>query len=104
MTNFVFLQQATAQQSNPWSMLIFLGLLFLIMWLFMIRPQAKKQKELQKFRDSLKEGDRVVTIGGIYGKVAQVKDNTVVLEVAPNVKMKFDKSAILRDTSDLEQR
>ncbi len=103
MTNFVFLQQA-AQQGNPWSMLIFLGLLFLIMWLFMIRPQAKKQKELQKFRDSLKEGDRVVTIGGIYGKVSQVKDKTVVLEVAPNIKMTFDKSAILRDTGDLEQR
>ena len=70
----------------------------------MIRPQSKKQKELQKFRDSLKEGDRVITIGGIHGKVAQIKDNAVILEVANNVKMKFDKSAILRDTSDLEQR
>ncbi len=104
MTNFVFLQQAAAQQGNPWSMLIFLGLLFVIMWLFMIRPQAKRQKELQKFRASLKEGDRVVTIGGIYGKVAQVKDTTVVLEVAPNVKIKFDKTAILRDHTDLEQK
>ena len=103
MTNLVFLQQAQAQ-GNPWTMLILLILLFIIMYLFMVRPQAKRQKELQKFRDSLKEGDRVVTIGGIYGKVAQVKDSTIVLEVAPNVKMKFDKSAILRDTSDLEQR
>lgn len=103
MTNFVFLEQP-AQQGNPWSMLIFLGLLFVIMYFFMIRPQAKRQKELQKFRNSLKEGDRVITIGGIHGKVAHIKENTIILEVAPNIKMKFEKSAILRDSSDLEQR
>ncbi len=99
MTQIIFLQQA--QQGNPWSMFIFLILLFAIMWLFMIRPQQKRQKELKKFRDSLHEGQRVVTIGGIYGKVAQIKENKVVLEVAPNVKITFDKSAILRDTSDM---
>ncbi len=102
MTHFIFLQQA--QQGNPWSMLIFLLLLFLIMWLFMIRPQQKRQKELEKFRSSLKEGDRVVTIGGIYGKVAQIKDDRIVLEVAPNIKMTFAKSSIMRDTSDLQQQ
>ncbi len=99
MTQIIFLQQAS--QQSAWSMFIFLLLLFLIMWLFMIRPQQKRQKELKKFRDSLKEGDRVVTIGGIYGKVAQIKENKVVLEVAPNVKITFDKSAILRDTGDM---
>ncbi len=104
MTHFVFLQQAAPQQGNPWSMFIFLLLLFLIMYFFMIRPQAKRQKELRKFRESLKEGDRVVTIGGIYGKVVKVDNNKVVLEVAPNVKISFDKSAILRDPGDLQQQ
>ena len=102
MTHFIFLQQA--QQGSAWSMLIFLLLLFLIMWLFMIRPQQKRQKELEKFRSSLKEGDRVVTIGGIYGKVSQIKDDRIVLEVAPNIKMTFAKSSIMRDPSDLQQQ
>ncbi len=104
MTNFVFLQAAQPQQGNPWSMFIFLILLFVIMYFFMIRPQAKRQKELRKFRESLQEGDKVVTIGGIYGKVAQIKDNKVVLEVANGVKITFDKSSILRDPSDLQQQ
>ncbi len=103
MTQIIFLQQAS-QQGSALSMFIFLLLLFVIMWLFMVRPQQKRQKELKKFRDSLKEGDRVVTIGGIYGKVVQLKDHKVVLEVAPNVKITFDKSSILRDTSDLPQQ
>ena len=97
----VFLQQA--QQGNPWSMLILLVLLFVIMYVFMILPQRKRQKELDKFRNSLKEGQRVVTVGGIYGKVSQVKEKTVVLEVAPNVKITFDKSSILRNENDLQQ-
>ncbi len=103
MINTIFLQ-AAPQQGNSTSMLIFLVLLFVIMYFFMIRPQSKRQKELRKFRESLKEGDKVVTIGGIYGKVTQVKDTTVTLEIAPDVRIKIDKTSILRDPSDLQQQ
>jgi len=104
MINTIFLQAAAPQQGNSTSMLIFLVLLFVIMYFFMIRPQSKRQKELRQFRESLKEGDKVVTIGGIYGKVTQVKDTTVTLEIAPDVRIKIDKTSILRDPSDLQQQ
>ncbi|MBA7590666.1 hypothetical protein ES708_32794 [subsurface metagenome] len=67
----------------------------------MIRPQAKKQKDLRTYRESLKKGDRIVTTGGIYGKVVDIKDNVVVVDVGEQVRFKIDKSAVLKDASDL---
>lgn len=69
--NVVFLQAEGA--SGNWSFLIMMGLIFVVMYFFMIRPQQKKQKELAKFRNTLAKGDKIVTIGGIYGVVAEVK-------------------------------
>ena len=68
MNLFALLQAAPAAQpqGSGWSMLIMLALIFVVMWLFMIRPQRKQQKELQAFRDGLKRGDKVVTIGGLF--------------------------------------
>jgi len=66
----------------------------------MIRPQVKKQKEASNFRSSLKKGDRVATTGGIYGKITDVKDRTVTLEIADNVIVRVDKTAIVADTSE----
>ena len=74
-----------------WVMLL---LIFVIMWFFMIRPQRKQQKELQKFRDSLKKGDKVVTIGGIYGTVVELKDKSVLIEVDKDVKIRVDRNAL----------
>jgi len=75
---------------------IMLGLMIVVFYFFMIRPQNKRQKELKTFRESLKEGDKVVSTGGIHGKVAQIKDDdTILVEVESNVRIKFDKSAIL---------
>ena len=105
MLNAVLLQAAQPSAAgNFYSMLILLILFFVIMYFFMILPQQKRQKELKKFRDNLKEGDKVVTIGGIYGKVAKVKEHVVVLEVAPDVKITVDKNSIYRDQRDLGQR
>ena len=70
--------------------------LFAIMYFFMILPQNKKAKKEREFRNSLKEGDDVMTIGGLHGRVHRVEDTTVVLEVATGVKLKFEKSAILQ--------
>lgn len=81
------------------STIIMFVLMFVVFYFFMIRPQSKKAKEDKKFREELKKGDKVVTIGGIHGKVADVKENAVILEVANNVKFKVEKSAISRDNS-----
>ena len=80
-----------------WVMLL---LIFVIMWFFMIRPQRKQQKELQKFRDSLKKGDKVVTIGGIYGTVVELKDKSVLIEVDKDVEIRGDRNALQGDFSE----
>ena len=82
-----------------WVMLL---LIFVIMWFFMIRPQRKQQKELQKFRDSLKKGDKVVTIGGIYGTVVELKDKSVLSEGDKDVKIRVDRNALQGDFSESE--
>jgi len=79
-------------------------LVFVIFYFFMIRPQVRKQKELNNYRSSLKKGDKIVTTGGIYGRVTDVKDNTVTVDVGDNVLLKIDKSAVLKDASDIQQK
>ena len=102
MNMFTILQAAApaGQQGGGWSMWIMLALIFVIMWFFMIRPQRKQQKELQNFRDSLKKGDKVVTIGGIYGTVSEIKDNSVLIEVDNNVKIRVSKQALVKDFTE----
>lgn len=85
--------------------LIMMIAMFVIMWLFMIRPQRKQQKELEKFRNSLKRGDKVVTAGGIYGTVDEIKDRTVLIKVDGEVKLRVDKNSLVRDfTQDAPQQ
>lgn len=108
--NFItFLQAAgtetgTTAQGSGWSMWIMLILIIVVMWFFMIRPQRKQQKELQKFREGLQKGDKVVTIGGIYGTVVEVKEKTLLLEVDSNVKIKVDKNSVVKDFSEAQQQ
>jgi len=98
---FTLLQTAApAAQGGGWSMWIMLALIFIVMWFFMIRPQRKQQKELDNFRNSLKNGDKVVTIGGIYGTVVEVKDAYVLLEVDKDVKIRVNKQALQKDYTD----
>jgi preprotein translocase subunit YajC len=88
-------------QSNALVTFIPLLLVFVVFYFFMIRPQMKKQKEMTNYRNSLKKGDKVVTTGGIYGRITEVKDNYVMLEVGGDLKLKVDKSALIKDpTSD----
>ena len=85
-----------------WIMII---AMFVIMWFFMIRPQRKQQKELEKFRNGLKRGDKVVTAGGIYGTVDEIKDRTVLIKVDGDVKLRVDKNSLVRDfTQDTPQQ
>src|SRR5438094_2071603 len=68
--------------------------IFIIMYFVMIRPQKKRQQQQQQLISSLKTGDRVVTNGGIHGLISNVKENTVLVKVADNVKLEMEKSAI----------
>lgn len=102
MNNLFILLQAQAQPaqgSSPWSSLIFILLLIVVFWLFFIRPQSKKAKEEQKFRESLQKGDKVVTIGGFHGKIVEVKETTVVISLAPNTEVEVEKTALVKDAS-----
>ena len=90
-----------AQGGSPWSSLIFIILLVVVFWLFFIRPQSKKAKEEQKFRDGLQKGDKVVTIGGFHGKVVEVKDTTVVISLAPNTEVEVEKTALVQNASNV---
>jgi preprotein translocase subunit YajC len=94
----MFLQAQPAQGGN-WSFLLMMTMLFVVFYFFMIRPQQKKAKEARKFRESLQKGSKVVTIGGIHGRVVEVNDSTVLLEVDSNVRLRFEKSAIAMDSS-----
>lgn len=86
------------------SMFMPLILIIGVMYFFMIRPQNKKQKELQKMLDALKKGDKVVTIGGIHGTVSSVKENTVVVKVDDSAKIEFDRKAIAAVISDKKNK
>lgn len=79
--------------------LIMMGLIILVFYFFMIRPQMKKQKDQKKFVEELKKGDKVVTTAGLHGRIVDVADTTIVIEVESGVKMRFDKTAISLDAS-----
>jgi len=80
--------------------LIFLGAMFLIFWLFLIRPQAKKQKEQQNFIDAVEKGDSVVTASGILGRVNKIEDNVVTLEVGNKTYIQVTKGAISKEMTE----
>ncbi len=106
MGNFVYLflmaQPAGGSgASNPLVTFLPLILVFVVFYFFMIRPQMRKQKEMNNYRNSLKKGDKVITTGGIYGRIQEVNEQTILLEVDNNVQIKVDKSAVLRDPTDL---
>ncbi|MBA3543615.1 MAG: preprotein translocase subunit YajC [Chthoniobacterales bacterium] len=95
---FTFLAQAPAAPAgagpNPLASFIPIILIFIIMYFVLFRPQMRRQKELQKLVASLKTGDRVVTSSGIHGMITNVKDTTVTVKVADNVKLEMEKSAV----------
>ncbi|HPE39527.1 MAG TPA: preprotein translocase subunit YajC [Bacteroidales bacterium] len=92
-----------AKGGGSYTMLIFLGLMILIFYFFMIRPQQKKQKQVQQFRENLKKGDKIVTIGGIHGKITDVQEGTFTIEVADNVKITIEKAAVAIDGNETKK-
>ncbi len=79
--------------------LIMMGLVMIVIYFFMLRPQMKKAKDEKKFREELKKGDRIVTIGGIHGKINEIRDDSFIIEVEGNNRLKIDKSAVSMTSS-----
>ena len=101
MLNFIFLQETAA--ASGWSSIIMIVALIAIFYFFMIAPQQKKQKKINAFRDSLKKGDKVMTAGGIYGRVREIRDNVVILEIDNGVSIKIDKASIYQSMQDVNE-
>jgi len=101
--NYLLMAQPAAGGTQPNPIMTFAPLILIIVvfYFFMIRPQMKKQKEVAAFRNSLAKGDKVVTTGGIYGKILELKDNYVLLQIDDNVKIRVDKAALVKDMSDV---
>ncbi len=103
--------QAAAPMAEPqpsflqqYSGLIMIGMMVLVMWLLMWRPEAKRRKQMQAFREGLKKGDKIITAGGIYGAVKEIKENSLLIEVDGNVTLRVDKNMVVADTSDLQRQ
>lgn len=78
-----------------------MALLMVVFYFFMIRPQAKKAKEARKFREELKKGDKIITIGGIHGKVIELKETSVLVDVDSGTKLRIERSAVSMDSSEI---
>ena len=102
-TNFILLQAAAAAPAGGMmgSITSFLPLVLIVVvfYFFMIRPQMKKQKEAKKFMAEIKKGDKIITIGGIHGKIAEVSETTFIIEVEGGNRLKISKTAVSMDNS-----
>jgi preprotein translocase subunit YajC len=95
MTQLIILQA----QGSGWSSMIFMVAIIGIFYFFMIRPQQKKAKDQKKFVEEVKKGDLVVTIGGAYGRVAEIEDDTFILEFERGARIKFAKSSVSMEST-----
>ena len=86
-------------QANNWSFPVMMVLMFGILYFFMIRPQQKKAKDQKKFTEEIKKGDYVVTIGGVHGRIAELEDDTIIVEVERGARIRFSKSAVSMEST-----
>lgn len=101
--NILLMAGQQGGQSGGFGAFLPLILLIVVFYFFMIRPQMKKQKEVRKFRENLSKGDKVLTIGGLYGKIVEVKETHILLEISEGVKVKVDKTGVVKDTSGISK-
>ncbi|MCL2027208.1 MAG: preprotein translocase subunit YajC [Bacteroidales bacterium] len=99
MLNTIFLNTQPSGGGGSMQILMLVGIVA-IFYFFMIRPQQKRNKEQQKFRNELQKGQKIVTIGGLHGKIVEIQEKTVTVEVQDNVRLKFEKSAIATNVGD----
>ncbi len=94
---------APAGGASSYSGILMMVLIFVVFYFFMIRPQQKRQKEIKKQREAMKAGDLVVTSGGIYGKVKDIKETTVTIEIAENIRIKVDKNSVFASSEQIQE-
>lgn len=90
----VMLAAAPAQGGSGWGNIVLIVLMVVVFYFFMIRPQQKKQKEIRKFQEAIAVGTEVITAGGILGKIKEVKENYVIVEIDDNVRIRVQKSSV----------
>jgi len=94
MENLMILLMSPQGEGAGYSTFIMLALIILVFWMFFIRPQMKKSKDLKKFRENLTKGQKIITIGGIHGKIIEIKDTVAIIETEGQTRLKIEKSAI----------
>lgn len=104
LLDIILLQAAPGGGASGMSTVIMMVAIIAIFYFFMIRPQQKRQKEIQKAREAMKIGDRVVTAGGIYGKIREIGDVYMMIEIADGVKIRIDKAQIFQAPEDIQQK
>ena len=98
--NILLMAPPAGGESNSTGTFLMLGAIMLVFYLFMIRPQMKKSKDQRKFKEQLKKGDRIITIGGIHGKIAEMKETTLIIDVEGGNRLKIERSSISMESTD----
>lgn len=94
MNSLFVLLQASGGANSGWMTILMMGGIIVVFYFFMIRPQQKKQKALQEARNSMSVGDKILTAGGVHGKIKEIGDSYFIVEIADNVKIKIDKASV----------
>ena len=102
--NLLSILLQAAADGSQWSGIVMMVVIVAIFYFFMIRPQQKKQKEIQKEREALKTGDKIITAGGIYGRIREIGDIYMMIEVANGVTIRVDKTSIFASAEDAAQQ
>lgn len=100
----ILLQDMVGAGQSQWSGILMMVVVVAIFYFFMIRPQQKKQKEIQKAREALAVGDKIITAGGMFGKIKEIGDVYMLIEVADGVRIRVDKTSIYASTEDARQK
>ena len=105
MINFLQAAEAAPQQPGMGSFWVMMLVMVVVMYFFMWRPESKRRKEMAKFREGLKKGDKIITAGGIYGVVKEVKagEATILIEVDGNITLRVDKNMVVADNTQLQK-
>lgn len=101
--NYLFILLQMEGGGDTWMQLLPLFLILVVFYFFFIRPQTKKNKEQKKFREELQKGQKIVTIGGIHGKIAEVADTYAMIDIGNQIKIKVEKTAIAMSTEEVAQ-
>ena len=100
----VLLQAAPAEGAGSYSFIIMIVVMVFIMYFFMIRPQQKRQKDIQRAREAMKTGDKVILSGGIHGRIKEIAETTMIIEISEGVRVRVDKASVFASSEDIQTK